>query len=125
MEKRWSEGVWLGKTSRSDEHVISLEGGRIAKASSIVIKPENESWNAGKILAVKWSQMESMHLELKDETQDLTDIYQTEPEDKHMKLNPDKEYLHMNELEGKTIVNKFQKQIESIKIQEVMSEMDR
>ena len=66
-----------------------------------------------------------MHLELKDETQDLTDIYQMKPEDEHMKLNPDKEYLHMNELEGKTIVNKFEKQIENIKIQVVMSVMDR
>ena len=70
--------------------------------------------------------MESMHPELKDENQDLNDIYQTVPEDKLTKLNPDKENLHMNELEGKTIVNKFEKQMEeSSKIQEVMSEMDR
>ena len=53
MEPRWSEGVWLGKNARSDEHMISDETGRIVKAGGIALKPENESWDGERIMAVK------------------------------------------------------------------------
>ena len=53
MEKRWIEGIWLGKTPRSDEHIISLESGRIVKARDVVLRLESESWDADKALGVK------------------------------------------------------------------------
>ena len=44
MEPRWSEGVWLGKTAKSDEHIISDDTGWVVKAGGISLKTENESW---------------------------------------------------------------------------------
>ena len=53
MEPRWSEGVWLGKTAKSDENIISDETGRIVKAGGISLKTDIESWDRDVIMGVK------------------------------------------------------------------------
>jgi len=53
MQRRWGEGVWLGKRVGSDEHIISCSTGPIVKAGSITMKPKEESWSADAVLQVK------------------------------------------------------------------------
>ena len=53
MEARWSQGVWLGTKVTSGEHMISMSDGTIVQARSVMLKPENESWNAEEVLSVK------------------------------------------------------------------------
>ena len=53
MEERWTEGIWLGKTARSDEHIIALDNGKIVKAGAIVTRPERESWCSADVMNIK------------------------------------------------------------------------
>ena len=43
MERRWEEGIWLGKRVVSDEHILASPSGKIMKARSIQLKPLSES----------------------------------------------------------------------------------
>ena len=52
MERRWSEGIWLGKSPDSDEHIVALDTGVIAKARAIVMMPESESWSKEKVMKI-------------------------------------------------------------------------
>ena len=53
MEPRWSEGVWLGKVAKTDEHIVSDDSGRICRTGSVSLKTAGESWNAERVLAVR------------------------------------------------------------------------
>ena len=53
MQARFFEGVWVGKSTTSDEHILIMENLKIVKARTIVAKPENESWNVEKVMAIK------------------------------------------------------------------------
>ena len=53
MQRRWEEGIWLGKRVASDEHIIASASGKLVKTGSISMQPESESWNADAVLAVK------------------------------------------------------------------------
>ena len=44
MRPRWSTGIWLGKTRRSDEHIVWFED-QVVRAGSIRCYPEEESWD--------------------------------------------------------------------------------
>ena len=45
MQPRWYEGVWIGKTFSSDEHIVSMPDGRIVRARSVRSFPEGEKWS--------------------------------------------------------------------------------
>ena len=53
MTARWDDGIWLGKTVGSDEHIIASADGKIVRCRSITRKPESESWNAENIMKIK------------------------------------------------------------------------
>jgi len=58
MQHRWEEGIWLGKRTLSDEHIVASPSGKIMKARSVQPKPLSESWDVEAILAVRatpWS----------------------------------------------------------------------
>jgi len=52
MKARWDDGIWLGKTINSDEHIVATKDGSVVKARSVTRKLESESWNAEDVLAV-------------------------------------------------------------------------
>ncbi len=52
MAERWSEGYWIGKVDISDEHMLVTLDGKLVKARSIQLKPENESWDADGLDAI-------------------------------------------------------------------------
>ena len=43
MQPRWISGIWLGKRWGSDEHIVSLPGGKVARARNV--KPSAEGFN--------------------------------------------------------------------------------
>ena len=45
MEPRWKPAVWLGKRFVTDEHVISLEDGKVVRARGIKPVDTGSSWN--------------------------------------------------------------------------------
>ena len=51
MQTRWSEGFWLGKLWRSDEHILAADGG-VIRARSIKAMPESASWDAAGLQAI-------------------------------------------------------------------------
>ena len=53
MEPRWDHGIWLGKSPKSDEHLICMENGSLVKARSIIAKTPSESWSAEAVMKVK------------------------------------------------------------------------
>ena len=53
MQPGWSEEIWLSKVPNSDEHIIADETGRTMKTGSISMKPDKDSWNAEKVIAIK------------------------------------------------------------------------
>ena len=53
MAERWTEGIWLGKIARSDEHILANTDGNIVKTGSIMIKPESESLRSEEVLNIK------------------------------------------------------------------------
>ena len=53
MQRRWEEGIWLGKKANSDEHIVWLCSGALVKTNSITLKTEAESWDAKDVLDVK------------------------------------------------------------------------
>jgi len=58
MEKRWGEGIWLGKKVASNEHIIAMKTGEVIQARSVMLKTESESWDVEEVLGVSatpWS----------------------------------------------------------------------
>ena len=53
MVPRWVPGTWLGKRFTTDEHVISLDDGKVVRTRSVRAKPEEDSWNIADINKVK------------------------------------------------------------------------
>ena len=53
MEPRWELGIWIGKTRKNDEHVISNREGNIVKTRDIRVMPEEESWKAERLSWVR------------------------------------------------------------------------
>ena len=51
LDDRWRTAIWLGKSDRSDEHIIGLETGAVL-ARSVRRKVEGKRWNER---ALKWS----------------------------------------------------------------------
>ena len=43
MQPRWISGIWLGKRWGSDEHIVSLPGGKVARARNV--RPSAEGFN--------------------------------------------------------------------------------
>ena len=43
MAARWHEGLWLGKTFASDEHIVSMPNGDVVRARSVRYFPEGGS----------------------------------------------------------------------------------
>ena len=46
MSDRWLEGIWLGKTFSSDEHIVSMMDGSVVRARAVRAFPEGEKWSA-------------------------------------------------------------------------------
>ena len=44
LDDRWRTAIWLGKSDRSDEHIIGLENGAVL-ARSVQRKVEGKRWN--------------------------------------------------------------------------------
>ena len=44
LDDRWRTAIWLGKSDRSDEHIIGLENGAVL-ARSVLRKVEGKRWN--------------------------------------------------------------------------------
>jgi len=45
MSERWVPGIWLGKRSVSDEHVVGLEDGSVCVTSAVRMQLDSESWD--------------------------------------------------------------------------------
>ena len=45
MEERWVQGLWLGKRTISDEHIVGMEDGSICVTSAVRLLPESASWS--------------------------------------------------------------------------------
>ena len=45
MSERWVVGLWLGKRSVSDEHVVGLEDGSVCVTSAVRMLPDSDSWD--------------------------------------------------------------------------------
>jgi len=41
MTERWHEGLWLGKSFSTNEHVVSMEDGRVVRARTVRERPTN------------------------------------------------------------------------------------
>ena len=50
--RRWGVGFWLGKSRRSDEHIIPAEG-QIMRSRAIRHLPEDQSWSLERINAIR------------------------------------------------------------------------
>ena len=46
MRERWLEGVWIGKRWNSEEHLIACDDGRVVRARSVHVFPEEKRWDA-------------------------------------------------------------------------------
>ena len=51
MDGRWEKGTWLGKSKRSDEHIIEYDG-RIHMSRTIRHLPECDSWSLEALQAI-------------------------------------------------------------------------
>ena len=51
-QPRWLEGVYLGTRFQSNEHLVSMEDGRVIKARGVQALPEERRWNKEKVLGV-------------------------------------------------------------------------
>ena len=47
MKARWLTGIWLGKRWGSDEHIVSIPGGKVVRTRTVRPVPEGETWNKG------------------------------------------------------------------------------
>ena len=52
MAERWLGEIWLGKRWATDEHVVSMPGGKVARARAIHEFPVGRRWDADALLAV-------------------------------------------------------------------------
>ena len=57
MEPRWQEGVWIGKRFASDEHVIAMESGQVARTGTVRPHPDGDFNLAmfNRIVGTPWS----------------------------------------------------------------------
>ena len=53
MSDRWLEGIWLGKTFSSDEHIVSMMDGSVVRARAVRAFPEGEKWSAESVSMLK------------------------------------------------------------------------
>ena len=53
MTERWIPGVWLGKRSSTDEHVVGLDNGKVVRTRSVRQRPTEDMWNSEEVNKVK------------------------------------------------------------------------
>ena len=51
LAEQWNEAHWLGKSERSDEHLLAIKGSTYS-ARAIQRKPREEQWNLDSVKAV-------------------------------------------------------------------------
>ena len=49
MMGRWVQEVWLGERFATDEHVISLENGKVVRTKNVQPKSLEDSWKFDEI----------------------------------------------------------------------------
>ena len=52
LAERWLEGIWLGKRWATDEHIVSMPGGRVVRARAILEYPEEGRWDAEAVMGI-------------------------------------------------------------------------
>ena len=53
MLEKWVQGVWLGKRFTTNEHVISLENGKVDRTRTVQPKSREDTWNLDEIDKIK------------------------------------------------------------------------
>ena len=53
MAERWHDGVWLGATFNSNEHIVAMNDGKVVRARSVRGRPEGEKWSKEAIDLIK------------------------------------------------------------------------
>ena len=54
LQSLWSTGLWLGRDSQSDEHVVGTPTG-MRRSRAVKLLPENESWSAPLFQGMVWT----------------------------------------------------------------------
>ena len=57
LDEHWDEGLWLGRASKSDEHIMGIKNG-ILLVRAVKRKPAAEKWSAEDIINLKWTPWE-------------------------------------------------------------------
>ena len=52
MEARWLPGVWLGKRWTTDEHIVALPGGTVARAREVRPMPDDQAFDSEIVKAI-------------------------------------------------------------------------
>ena len=65
MLERWVQGVWLGKSFTTDEHVIGLENGKVVRTRNVRSKSLEDTW--------KWEEIDKIKGQPWDPIVTLTD----------------------------------------------------
>ena len=57
LEPKWSDGIWLGRASHSDEHIVAGTKG-VMLVRTMKRKPETQQWDSKAIFDLKWTPWE-------------------------------------------------------------------
>ena len=64
LQDRWLSGTYLGKRWASEEHIISMEDGKVVRARAVQEEPEERRWVREKvegIVGVPWASMSTLN----------------------------------------------------------------
>jgi hypothetical protein len=54
LSTKWRRGIWMGVTTRSNEHIVIIDGGEEAvRVRTIKRRPIDERWSAEGVEAIK------------------------------------------------------------------------